>query len=90
MTGSGDATVMWMWTSRLVVAVTEPGRYRVKVRWSPYWRSSEGCVWRGPDGTVRLSAPHAGLVALRVSVNVARGFETLTGLNPKRSCADPD
>ena len=90
VTGAGDATVMWMWPSRLVVSVTKPGRYRVKLRWSPYWRTSQGCVWRGPDGTVRLKVPDPGFVALRVSVNVARGFETLAGFSPKRFCADPD
>jgi hypothetical protein len=88
VTGAGDATVMWMWPSRLVVSVTKPGRYRVKVRWSPYWRTSEGCVWRGSDGTLRLQATHPGLVALRVSVNVAQGLETLTGLSPSRNCAN--
>jgi hypothetical protein len=87
ITGAGDASVVWMWPTRIVAQVDAPGRYRVKVRWSPYWRSSEGCVWRGPDGTLRLRAPHAGLVDLRVSVGVERGLETLTGLAPKRVCS---
>jgi hypothetical protein len=87
VTGAGDATVMWMWPSRLVVSVTKPGRYRVKVRWSPYWRTAVGCVWRGSDGTMRLQATHPGLIALRVSVNVARGLETLAGFGKSRSCA---
>lgn len=86
VTGRGDANVRWMWPTRIVFAVTEPGRYRVKVRWSPYWHTSQGCVWRGADGTVRLQARHAGLIDLRMSVNVSRGFATLTGQTPRKTC----
>jgi hypothetical protein len=86
VTGAGDATVLWMWPTRIVAQLDEPGRYRVKVRWSPYWHVSEGCLWRGPDGTLRLLVRHAGLVDLRVSVGVERGLETLTGLTPRRVC----
>ena len=52
VTGAGDATVLWLEPTRLVLAVTKPGRYRVKVRWSPYWRTTDGCVWHGADGTL--------------------------------------
>ena len=76
----------WMWPTRIVFSVAEPGRYRVKVRWSPYWHTSQGCLWRGADGTVRVQARNAGLVDLRVNVNVSRGLKTLTGLTPRRSC----
>jgi hypothetical protein len=86
VTGAGDANVMWLWPTRLVFSVSQPGRYRVKVRWSPYWHSAQGCLWRAHDGSVRLQARHAGLVELSVNVNVSRGLETLTGLNPKRVC----
>jgi hypothetical protein len=87
VTGIGDSTVMWLEPTRLVFSVTQPGRYRVKVRWSPYWRVTGGCVWRGPDGTVRVKAANAGLVSLSVGVNVARGLEALTGLTPRRICS---
>ena len=39
------------------------------------------------DGTVRLQATQPGLVQLGVDLNVSRGLETLTGLNPRRVCA---
>jgi hypothetical protein len=87
VTGSGDATVMWLYPTRLVFSVTKPGRYRVKVRWSPYWRVTGGCVWRGQDGTVRVKAAQPGLVTLNVAVNVSRGLEALTGLTPRRVCS---
>ncbi len=88
VTGAGDATVLWLEPTRLVLSVTKPGRYRVKVRWSPYWRTTDGCVWHGADGTLRFQAAHAGLVGLSVAVNVSRGLEALTGLTPRRSCSD--
>jgi hypothetical protein len=87
ITGAGDASVLWLYPTHIVALVDSPGRYEVRVRWSPYWRASTGCVWGGPDGMLRLLAPHAGLVDLRVSVNVTRGLETLTGLTPRRVCA---
>jgi len=86
VTGGGDANVFWLWPTRLVFSVSTPGSYRVKVRWSPYWKTSQGCVWRGADGTVRLQATQPGLVQLAVNLNVSRGLETLTGLSPRRVC----
>jgi hypothetical protein len=87
ITGRGDASILWMWPTRIVAQVDRPGRYRVKVSWSPYWHTSQGCLWRGPDGSLRLLAAHAGLVDLRVAVNVVRGLQTLTGISPRRTCA---
>jgi hypothetical protein len=86
VTGRADASIRWMWPTRIVFSVAQPGRYRVKVRWSPYWRTSQGCVWRGKDGTVRVQARNAGLVDLRVNVNVSSGLATLAGLTPRRTC----
>jgi len=84
--GSGDANVLWMWPTRMVFSVSKPGRYQIKVRWSPYWHTSQGCLWQAADGTLRLQARHAGLVDLGVDVNVSRGLQTLTGRSPRRAC----
>jgi hypothetical protein len=86
VTGAAPATVMWLEPTRIVAVVDAPGRYRVKVRWSPYWRTHQGCVWRGPDGFLRLRTAHAGLVELRVSVDVHRGLQALAGRTPRRVC----
>jgi len=88
VTGVGASTVMWLEPTRLIFSVTQPGRYRVKVRWSPYWRATDACVWKGKDGTVRVQAAHPGLIALSVAVNVSRGLEALTGLTPQRVCSN--
>ena len=88
VTGEGDANVFWLWPTRMVFSVSQPGRYRVKVRWSPYWQTSQGCVWRGPDGTVRARGAAARACRPAASnVNVSRGLETLTGSLRGASCA---
>ena len=77
-----SATVLWLWPQRLVVAVGVPGTYRVRIRWSPYWHSSSGCVSRSPDGLTRITTRETGLVELRFGVSVTRGLQTLTGTIP--------
>jgi len=82
VTGPAPATVMWLWPQRLVAAVGAPGTYRVRVRWSPYWRISNGCVAKARDGMTRVRVPHAGLVELRFRMSVKRGLQTLAGTIP--------
>jgi hypothetical protein len=82
VTGPGDATVLWLWPQRVVLTVGAPGTYRVRIRWSPYWHSSTGCVSRTTDGLTKITAAHAGLVDLRFGVSVRRGLQTLAGTIP--------
>jgi hypothetical protein len=86
VTGPGLATVLWLWPSRMVLAVDKPGRYRIALQWSPYWRSTQGCISRGHDGMVRLTALHAGLVDLSFKLSVHGGLEAIAGLSPHGSC----
>jgi hypothetical protein len=82
VTGPRLATVLWLWPQRLVATVGAPGTYRVRVRWSPYWRSSAGCVAKTPDGMTSIRTAQAGLVELSFRVSVTRGLQTLTGTIP--------
>jgi hypothetical protein len=86
VTGPAVAGVRTMGATRLSIHVAAAGRYRVAVRFSPYWRTLEGCVSRAPDGMTRVTAFHAGRIDLDFKVNVHRGFEALTGLEPARFC----
>lgn len=54
-----------------------------RVRFSSYWRSSRGCVSRGPAGFTRVSAPGPGLVHVTIAFSLGRTFAT----GPR--CADP-
>ena len=85
--GPAAATVMWLWPSRLVAQFDAPGTYTVKVRWSPYWHASQGCVSRTQDGLVRLTVPNAGLTELSFGVSVQRGLQALAGVTPQERCA---
>jgi hypothetical protein len=84
--GPGLASVEWLWPTRIVFLVTKPGTYSVAVRWSPYWRTQQGCVSRGPSGMVRLTAPQVGLIDLEMSPNLSRGLATLAGVDSSRRC----
>ena len=84
--GPAPATVLWMYPSRLVAVFNEPGTYQVKVRWSPYWRASSGCVSKTQDGLTRLTVRHAGLVELGFRLSVGRGLQTLAGLSTQQRC----
>jgi hypothetical protein len=86
VTGDGGASVLWMYPSRLVAVVGGEGWYRVKVRWSPYWKASDGCIARTHDGMVRMFARHAGLVELRFQLNVGRGLQALAGTAASTRC----
>jgi hypothetical protein len=86
ITGPAPATVLWLWPSRLVGEVGAPGSYRVRVRWSPYWRAASGCVSRTADGQTQLDAPRAGLVQLSFSLGVTSGLQALAGDAPTRVC----
>jgi hypothetical protein len=85
--GPAPATVLWMYPSRIVAVVDVPGAYRVKVRWSPYWRTSSGCVSKTTDGMTRLVVRHGGLVELSFQLSVGRGLQTLAGLSPQEHCS---
>jgi hypothetical protein len=88
VTGPAPADVRALTATRLLIHVGAAGRYRVRVRYSPYWRTFEGCVSEAPDGMTRLTAFRAGNVILEFDVNVHRGLEALTGTEPVRFCTD--
>ena len=86
VTGPAPATIMRLLPTRLLVHVGGAGTYRVAVRYSPYWRTSEGCLSTAEDGMLDLTVARAGLVDLDFKVNVHRGLGVLTGSTPKRLC----
>jgi hypothetical protein len=83
---SGGAHVRRISATRLFLFAPRPGSYRLAIRFSPYWRTFQGCVAPTRDGMTRLYVFRAGLVDLDFKVNVHRGLEALTGLEPTRFC----
>lgn len=87
VTGPGRARVDAMTQARIVVAVPRRGRYRIAVRWSPYWRTSDGCLSKGEDGMLRLTTLHARVARIGFVVSTDSALDTLAGDKP--SCTLP-
>jgi hypothetical protein len=87
VSGPARATVRLFRPSRLLIRVGAPGRYRVAVRYSPYWLAVPGCVERAPDGMLRLIAARAGTVELDFRMSAERALQTVAGLRPVRCSA---
>ena len=85
VTGPSPASVLYLYSSRVVFVTDGPGAYKVRLRWSPYWHASTGCATRTRDGMTRVTTSRAGLVELRFAVSVTRGLQTLAGTIP--SCS---
>jgi hypothetical protein len=79
-------SVRRMLPTRIFLQVPAAGDYRVAVRFSPYWRTFQGCVSATRDGMTRLTAFAPGIVDLDFKVNVHRLAEVLAERQPTRFC----
>jgi hypothetical protein len=86
ITGPAPAEVVAVRPTQLLLRVSAPGEYEVAVRFSPYWRTLQGCVSKAPNGMTRLTTFQPGVVLLDFKVNVSRSLQALTGLEPARFC----
>jgi hypothetical protein len=89
VTGPGAPRMLSLTDARLRLHVSEGGTYRVAVRWSPYWRASDGCLSEGADGTLRLRTLAARTVGIAFAVNADRALEALTGSKPECTFSPP-
>ena len=87
VTGPGSAAIVSMTDAKITLDLAHGGTYRIAVRWSPYWRASQGCLWRGRDGMLRLTTLHSELARLSFVVSADSALETLTGA--PESCTPP-
>ena len=85
--GPSPADVIALTTRTIRLMLEGPGRYRVDVRYSPYWRASRGCISRTADGAMALWAPGAGRVNLSFDVGLHRMLATL--VHSRRKCLSP-
>jgi hypothetical protein len=53
------------------------------VRWSPYWRASNGCLSAGKDGMIRLRTRGPQKVGLMFQVDAIHALDTLAGEKPE-------
>ena len=62
--------------------MTRGGTYRIAVRYSPYWRASDGCLRQGKDGMLQLQTRAARAVSIVFRVDASRAFAELAGDPP--------
>jgi hypothetical protein len=67
--------------------VPRGGTYRIAVRYSPYWRSSDGCLSKGKDGMLRLTTLHARIAHIGFILSADSAFDQLAGT--RQSCTLP-
>jgi hypothetical protein len=82
VTGPDKPRVDAMTQTRIIVGVKSGGTYRIAVRWSPYWRTSDGCLSKGADGMLRLTTLHARTARIGFIVSADSAFDTLAGQRP--------
>jgi hypothetical protein len=88
VTGTQAARVRELTESRVTLELGGPGRYRVAVRYSPYWQTSAGCLTQGEDGMLRLGTARGGTVRLEFDVDAGRAIAALAGRRPPACAAD--
>ncbi len=84
VTGPAAARIVRLEATRMLVSVGAPGRYRIAVRYSPYWLATPGCTSRGRDGMLRVTVRRAGVLDVDFKVGAGRVLETLAGKTPPR------
>jgi len=89
ITGPGAADVVAFTQTQIDLQVARAGRYRLAVRYSPYWQPSVGCVLPRQDGMVELAIPRGGRVQVRFDVQPGQALREVTGRRSS-ACADVD
>jgi hypothetical protein len=78
VTGPGSPAVVRLEPASMSLSLGQAGSYRVAVRWSPYWKTSDGCLEQASDGMIRLTTDRPGLVELTFGVNPSAALHALT------------
>lgn len=79
VSGDGQARVLGLTETSLLVELGRPGTYRIAVRHSPYWQATAGCLTEGADSMLRLRAREPGIVALVFDVQPRRALAAVAG-----------
>jgi hypothetical protein len=80
LTGPGTARIMGMSSEAVRMAVSRPGVYTLRVRYSPYWQATAGaCASARPDGMTAVSVTSPGVYTIRVTASAGVFEQTLAG-----------
>jgi hypothetical protein len=87
VTGPGAPRVEKVTESTITLALPQPGRYQLGIRYTPYLTAPQACVSEAKDGMTVLTAPAAGRVKVAFSVSATGALAALTG--SRTTCAKP-
>ena len=79
VTGPHAPRVVALTQTKIVVSVHAPGRYRLAVRYSPYFAATGACLTKTADGMTRLTVSRPGRVRLAFAVTPGRALAALAG-----------
>ncbi|HET7444173.1 MAG TPA: hypothetical protein VFJ57_05890 [Solirubrobacterales bacterium] len=76
----GEAQTLWVGQKGFALDVTKPGRFLVRVNFTPYWSISRGsgCLLRGGDWTVARTA-HTGIFRVDADFSLGGAVGAITG-----------
>ena len=88
VTGQGPAMMLRLGQTQMVMKVGSPGRYRVAVRYSPYWstKNDTGCVSKGEDGMLRVDVQRPGRIVLQFKPKPTRVLAAMVGASTSNHC----
>ncbi len=78
--GAARAQTLWVGRQGFALNVTKPGRFLVRVNFTPYWSISRGsgCLLRGGDWTVARTA-HTGIFRVDADFSLGSAWNAVTG-----------
>jgi hypothetical protein len=88
LTGPAPGRVLRLTGSRVVLELPRAGRYRLAVRYSPYWGAEHACLVRRADGMTTVDATRAGRLELRFHVSAGLALATTVTGERSRTCDD--
>ena len=83
--GSGRASTVWVGRQGFALNVTRPGRFLVRLNFTPYWSIGEGsgCLLRKGDWTIARVA-HPGTFTVDADFSLDGAWNAMTGA--KKTC----
>jgi hypothetical protein len=86
LTGPDGGRVLRLTATRVLLDLPRAGKYRLAVRFSPYWDASGACLIRRQDGMTTVSASRPGRLQLSFHVGAASALATAVVGERSRVC----